>query len=89
MGIRVAAAAISGRIFAGRISKDGTRFVGEKIDVTSDVWKAVVDVIEPGHAMTITADGKPRYEIAVRNIQAASDTGDNNRSLDLSGVSTE
>ncbi len=69
MIIRVAAAAISGRIFAGRISKDGRNFIGKKIDVASDVWKAVVDVIEPGHEMTITADGKPRYAISVREIK--------------------
>lgn len=69
--IRIAATAISGRIFAGHISKDGTCFVGNRQDVTSDVWKAVVDVIEPGHAITINADGKPRYEISVREIPKA------------------
>jgi len=67
--IRIAAAAISSRIFAGRVSKDGTRFVGEKRDVTSDVWKAVVDVIGPGHEMIVNVDGKPKYAITVREIQ--------------------
>lgn len=65
MAIHIATAAITRRIFAGRISKDGTRFVGEKTDVTSDVLKAIIDHIDPGHEITVTESGKPRYTIRV------------------------
>jgi len=46
--IRVATAALSGQIFAGRSTKNGLGFKEPRYDVTSDVLKAVVDKIGIG-----------------------------------------
>jgi hypothetical protein len=72
--MRIATAALSGRIYLGRSSKDGTHFVGNKTDVTSDVLKAIIDKVGPGNIVTVEVDGKPAFEIEVRqvsNVEAA------------------
>lgn len=72
--LRIATSALGRRIFAGRVNKDGTAFIGGKfsldgkVDVTSDVLKAVIDFVEPGHVITVEDDGVPAYEISVRAI---------------------
>ena len=40
---RIATSPLTGRIFSGRVNKEGTAFTGEKIDVTSDVLRAVIE----------------------------------------------
>ena len=65
MTIRVATAALSGRIFAGRPAKDGRSFKGERYDVTSDVLRAVADKIGIGHEVTVECDGVPAFRISV------------------------
>ena len=66
--LRIATAALSGRIYAGRPSKDNTHFVGNKTDVTSDVLKAIIDKVGPGNVITVEADGVPAFEIEVRRL---------------------
>lgn len=44
--MRIAASPLTGRIHAGRVNRQGTAFVGEKKDVTSDVLRAVVEKAE-------------------------------------------
>lgn len=39
----IAVSTLTGRIYSGRVNKEGTAFVGEKKDVTSEVLKAVLD----------------------------------------------
>jgi len=39
----IATSPLTGRIFSGRINKNGNAFVGEKKDVTSEVLKAIID----------------------------------------------
>ena len=56
------------RIFAGRVLKDGMTWGAGKADVTSDVLKAVVDLITPGHTLTVSVNGRPAYEITVKAI---------------------
>lgn len=56
--IRVAAAALSGRIFAGRATKDGMGFKEPRYDVTSDALKAVMDHIGLNRQADIVSDGK-------------------------------
>ena len=56
--IRVATAALSGQIFAGRPTKDGMGFKEPRYDVTSDVLKAVVDKIGIGFQTDIVSDGE-------------------------------
>ena len=46
MSSRIATAALTGRIYMGRVNKAGTDFVGQKTDVTSDVMKAIIDKAE-------------------------------------------
>ena len=65
-GIRVAKSAMTDRIYAGRVCRDGMTWRAGKADVTSDVLKAVVDLITPGHTLTVSVGGKPAYEITVR-----------------------
>lgn len=43
---RIATSPLTGRIHQGRVNAEGTAFVGEKQDVTSDVLKAVIDKAE-------------------------------------------
>lgn len=69
--IRVATAALSGRIFAGRLNKAGTGFLEPRFDVTSDVLKAVKDKIEIGHEVTVECNGVPQYRIAILPIEDA------------------
>ena len=68
--IRVATAALSGRIFAGRPTKDGTGFKEPRYDVTSDVLVAIKDKIGIGHEVTVENDQGPQFRIAVLPIHS-------------------
>lgn len=63
--IRVATAALSGRIFAGRPTKDGRGFKEPRYDVTSDVLVAVKDKIGIGHQVNVERDGVVEFRIAI------------------------
>jgi hypothetical protein len=67
--IRVAASALSGRIFAGRPTKDGLGFKEPRYDVTSDVLCAVKDKIGIGHEVTVESGGIPQFHIAILPIK--------------------
>lgn len=71
--IRVATAALSERIFAGRVTKDGRGFKEPRYDVTSDVLKAVKDKIGIGNEVTVECNGVPEYRIAILPVKEASD----------------
>lgn len=43
MSARIACSPLTGRIHMGRVNKQGTAFVGEKKDVTSDVLRCVIE----------------------------------------------
>lgn len=43
MTTRIAVSPLTGRIHQGRVNKDGSAFVGEKRDVTSDVLRAFIE----------------------------------------------
>ena len=59
MSKRIACSPLTGRIYQGRISRDGTCFVGRKLDITSDVLCAVVEKAEyHGGSFTIEAGSK-------------------------------
>jgi hypothetical protein len=45
-------------IYVGKVSKDGKRFVGEKVDVTSDFLKAVIERWANQQETIIEPDGK-------------------------------
>ena len=63
--IRVATAAISGRIFAGRPTKDGMAFKEPRYDVTSDVLRAIVDKIGIGNEVSVECGDDVICRIAV------------------------
>lgn len=66
MSTRIACSQLTGRIHQGRVSKDGTAFVGEKRDVTSDVLKAVIDKAGyHGGSFEIEGGGK-KWVVTVR-----------------------
>jgi len=46
MTVRIATSPLTGRIYAGKVNKAGTAFVGSKRDVTSDVLRAVIEKAE-------------------------------------------
>lgn len=66
--LRVGMAALSKRIYVGRILKDGVTWRDGKQDVTSDVLKSFVDFVTPGFEIDVTVDGKPKYRIRVTEI---------------------
>lgn len=68
MAIRLATAAISGRIFAGHPNKAGDGFRGERHDVTGDVLKTVAEHIGMNMEATVEVNGVPAYTIAIRAI---------------------
>lgn len=70
--IRVATAALSERIYAGRITKYGQRFREPRYDVTSDVLVAIRDKVGVGNQITVERDGKPQFRIAVLPIEETS-----------------
>lgn len=63
--IRIATAALSRRIFAGRLNKAGDALLC-RVDVTIDVLKAIIDKIGEGNTEVITENGVPVWEIEVR-----------------------
>lgn len=72
-GIRVATAVLSGRIFAGRPTKDGLGFKEPRYDVTSDVLRAIYDKIGVGHEVTVECDGEPSFRIAILPVDTSHD----------------
>lgn len=56
MSARIACSPLTGRIHMGRVNKQGTAFVGEKRDVTSDVLRAVIEKAE-FHGGTFEIEG--------------------------------
>ena len=77
MGIRVATAALSERIFAGHPTKDGRGFKEPRFDVTSDVLLAIRDKVGIGNEIEVAAEGGPiEFRIAVLPPHTASDKGE-------------
>lgn len=62
--IRVAALP-SGRIFAGRPTKDGRGFKEPRYDVTSDVLIAVRDKVGIGNKIEVARNGVVEFRIVV------------------------
>lgn len=63
---RIAVSPLTGRIHQGRVNKEGTAFIGEKRDVTSDVLRAVIDKADfHGGSFEIEGDGQ-KWVVTVR-----------------------
>lgn len=68
--LRIATSPLTGTIFCGRILKDGMTWAANKQDVTVDALVAVAMHAEWfGKPVIITANGKPEYEITVKNLR--------------------
>ena len=65
MSTRIACSPLSGRIHQGRVSKDGTSFVGVKSDVTSDVLRAVIEKAEFHGGSFEIEGGNEKWKVAV------------------------
>lgn len=69
--IRVATAVLSERIFAGRLTKDGSGFKEPRYDVTSDVLKAIHDKVGMGNEVGVVVNGVEQFRIAILPPQSA------------------
>jgi hypothetical protein len=69
--IRIACTALLKRIKAGTPNKDGLSFRGGGQDVTSDCVKAIIEFVGVGGTHEVTVNGKPMYEIEIREIAKA------------------
>lgn len=77
--LHVATSPITNRIFAGNVLKDGKTWASNKQDVTGAACGAVAEhVLEKGGHVTVTCNGKPKFEIAVRDISAKELHGETN-----------
>lgn len=66
---RITCSPLTGRIHMGRVSKDGTHFVGEKKDVTSDVLGALVEKASfHGGSFDIEGGGK-KWVVSVKEVE--------------------
>jgi len=62
---------LTNRIFAGNVLKDGMTWSANKLDVTGKACGAVCEhVIANGEPVIVMCNGKPKYEITVREIDA-------------------
>lgn len=73
MTSRIATSPLSGRIHMGRVNKAGNAFMGVKVDVTSDVLKAVIEKAEfHGGAFDIEG-GDEHWVVTVAKVSKAGD----------------
>lgn len=68
--LRLAVAALTEKVYVGRLTEDGTCFRDGKQDITNDFLKAVIDRFEDGGE--ITSSTGETWVIAVRKIKSAS-----------------
>jgi hypothetical protein len=60
---------LTNRIYAGHVLKDGMTWAEGKQDVTGVACAAVARmVLENGEPMVITSNGKPKWEITVKEL---------------------
>ena len=73
----VAISALTNRIYAGTILKDGQTWASDKTDVTGECMASVcMHVLAAGGVTVVTADGKPEWEICVFNASGKSELTD-------------
>lgn len=72
--IHVARSPLTNNIYAGSASKDGTRWLSDKTDVTNDAICAVVDhIIEfekrTGEKLELILNGKPVIRVIIEHLK--------------------
>lgn len=64
--LHVGTSPLTNRIFTGHVLKDGRTWGEGKQDVTATACGAVAEhVVASGGVVTVTCDGKPKFEITV------------------------
>ena len=72
--LHVSHSRLSGRIYAGSLSKDGKCWLSDQTDVTIEALLAVAEMIGPGFKQALNAtNGGPSFEIEVREIPSPTD----------------
>lgn len=67
--LHVAPSPLSNRIYCGHVLKDGCSWGANQTDVTGEACAAVAQhALEKGGTTMVTANGKPRWEITVREL---------------------
>ncbi len=66
MTTHIATSPLTGRIHQGRVNKNGTAFVGEKKDVTSQVLQAVIEKAEFHGGTFVIEGGAKKWEVSVK-----------------------
>lgn len=68
--LHIGTSPLTNRIFVGHVLKNGYEWATGKQDVTGAACAAVSQhVLAAGHPVTVTENGKPKYEISVRELQ--------------------
>lgn len=76
--LHVAVSPLSNNIYAGHVLKDGQTWAANQTDVTTEALVAVAQhALTFGRPVVINANGKPKYEITVRDLSDSA-TGDTN-----------
>jgi hypothetical protein len=69
--LHVGTSPLTNRIYAGHVLKDGATWGEGKQDVTGAVCGAVCQhVLANNEAVVVSCNGKPKYEITVRDLEA-------------------
>lgn len=67
--LRVGTSPLTNKIFCGHVLKNGFVWAANKTDITGAALGAVAEhVVRNGGPVTINCNGKPRFEITVREI---------------------
>ena len=68
--LHIAKSPITNRIYCGGVLKDGVTWASNKEDVTGQACAAVAQhAMERGGKIVVTANGTPKWEITVRELQ--------------------
>ena len=65
MTTRIACSPLTGAIYMGRVTKDGTAFAGAKTDVTSDVLGAIIEKADFHGGTFEVNDGSRKWTVTV------------------------
>lgn len=67
--IHVGTSPLTNRIYAGHVRTDGVSWASNKQDVTGSACGSVCEhVLANGGPVMVTCNGKPKYEITVREL---------------------
>lgn len=68
--LHIAISPLTNSIFAGHIATNGVSWLSNKTDVTGEACAAVAQrALRMGGGMTVNCNGKPRYEIFVKELK--------------------